>query len=96
LDNPIAFVLHSIERSGAKVVDVDFNDIIIKALKPAEELGLRILDLFPLVVHTEIHAEIFATFNKNFINRLEDIHRALEVRIVSKQLFKLFGKDLED
>jgi predicted nucleic acid-binding protein len=84
LDSPMAFALYSIEQSGAKVVDVDFNDIIIKALKLAEELRLRTLDLFHLAICAEIHAEIFATFDENIINKSEDIHRLLKVRIVSK------------
>ncbi len=84
LDNPMAFALYSIEQSGAKVIDVDFNDIIIKAPKLAEELKLRTLDLFHLVICAEIHAEIFATFDENIINKSEDIHRLLKVRIVSK------------
>jgi predicted nucleic acid-binding protein len=84
LDNPIALALYSIEQSGAKFVDVDFNDIIIKAPKLAEELRLRTLDLFHLVICGEIHAETFATFDENIINMSEDIHRLLNVRIVSK------------
>jgi len=84
LDNPMAFALYSIEQSGAKVIDVDFSDIIIKALKLAGELRLRTLDLFHPVICAEIHAEIFATFDENIINKSEDIHRLLKVRIVSK------------
>jgi predicted nucleic acid-binding protein len=84
LDSPMAFALYSIEQSGAKVIDVDFNDIIIKAPKLAEELRLRTLDLFHLLICTEIHVEIFATFDENIINKSEDIHRLLKVRIVSK------------
>jgi predicted nucleic acid-binding protein len=84
LDNPVAFALYSIEQSGAKVADVDFNDIIIKAPKLAEELRLRTLDLFHLVICAEIRAEIFVTFDENIVNKSEDIHRLLKVRIVSK------------
>ena len=84
LDSPMALALYSIEQSGAKVVDVDFSDIIIKALKLAGELRLRTLDLFHPVIGAEIRAEIFATFDENIINKSEDIHRLLKVRIVSK------------
>jgi predicted nucleic acid-binding protein len=84
LDSPMAFALYSIEQSGAKVIDVDFNDIIIKAPKLAEELRLRTLDLFHLLICAKIHVEIFATFDENIINKSEDIHRLLKVRIVSK------------
>jgi predicted nucleic acid-binding protein len=84
LDSPMALALYSIEQSGAKVVDVDFSDIIIKALKLAGELRLRTLDLFHLVICAEINAEIFATFDENIISKSEDLHRLLKVRIVSK------------
>lgn len=84
LDNPMAFALYSIEQSGAKVIDVDFNNVIAKAPKLAQELKLRTLDLLHLLTCAEIRAYFFATFDETVINRSEEISRVLKIKIVSK------------
>ncbi|MGC9013643.1 MAG: type II toxin-antitoxin system VapC family toxin [Thermoproteota archaeon] len=84
LGNPVVFALYSIEQSGAKVVDVDFNNIITKAPKLAQELKLRILDLLHLIICAEINVEFFATFDETIANKSEDIQKLLKVRVISK------------
>jgi len=84
LDNPIAFALYSIEKSGAKVKDVDFNNVIVKAPGLAKDLKLKTLDLLHLAICAEINAESFATFDESIISKSEDIYRVLKVRIIGK------------
>jgi len=84
LDNPMAFALYSIEKSGAKVEDVDFNNAIVKAPRLAQYLKLKTLDLLHLAICAEINAESFATFDESIISKSEDIYRMLKVRVISE------------
>jgi predicted nucleic acid-binding protein len=84
LDNSMVFALYSIEQSGAKVVDVDFNNVVAKAPKLAQELRLRTLDSLRLIIRAEINVDFFATFDETIVNKSEDIHKLLKVRVVSK------------
>ncbi|MBO3833223.1 MAG: PIN domain-containing protein [Candidatus Brockarchaeota archaeon] len=84
-DNPMAFALYSIEKTGAKVKDIDFNTMVDEALKLAQELKLKTLDLLHLAACVEIRSELFATFEENVLSKSEDIYRLLKIKVVTSR-----------
>jgi len=49
LEEPLALALYSVNRAGASVATVDFNDVMTRAFKYAQILGLRSPDLLHVV-----------------------------------------------
>ena len=82
LDDPVALALYSIEEVGVRIEDIDFNIVVSKAVRLAQDLKLKTLDLLHLAACAEMRSEIFATFDEAILKRAEDIRRLLGVRVI--------------
>ena len=73
LEEPQALAVYSVCRSGARVVEVDFNDVMTQAFKYAQALGLRSLDLLHVIACKLAGAKRLATFDEDIRSRADEI-----------------------
>ncbi len=83
LDDPLALSIYSVKHIGAKVVDIDFNEILIHAFKLAPLLKLRTLDLLHVAACKIMNAKYFVTFDRDIISKSSLIEK-IGIKIVTK------------
>lgn len=82
LDEPLALAIYSVERIKAKIIDINFNEVLIQAFKLAPFLKLRTLDLLHVAMCKVIGAKLFVTFDKDIIAKANVI-REIGIEIVT-------------
>jgi len=91
LENPVALAMYSVERAGAYIAGVDFNEVLEKAVLHAERLRLRTLDLLHVVVSSILGCKVFFTLDIDIINKSEKIKEELDITVVTiNQLYSMF------
>jgi len=91
LENPVALAMYSVERAGAGIAGVDFNEVLEKAVLHAERLRLRTLDLLHVVVSSILGCKVFFTLDTDIINKSEKIKEELDITVVTiNQLYSMF------
>jgi predicted nucleic acid-binding protein len=83
LQEPIPLALFSIKSVGAKIVDVDFEEALKRALSYAVELRLRTLDLLHVAISKTIECRGFATLDEDIVKRARDIGERLGIEVVT-------------
>ncbi len=83
LDKPLALAIYAIRRVGAKIIDLDFDEVLNQAFRYAYELRLRTLDLLHVVSCKIAGATRFATFDRDIVSKSVHIRRVLGIDIVS-------------
>jgi predicted nucleic acid-binding protein len=83
LQEPIPLALFSIKSVGAKIVDVDFEEVLKRALSYAVELRLRTLDLLHVAISKTIECRGFATLDEDIVKRARDIGERLGIEVVT-------------
>ena len=83
LDESLALSIYSIKRIGARIVDVDFNEVLLHAFKLAPFLKLRTLDLLHVAACKVIGAKLFVTFDKDIISKSSLIDR-IGIKIITR------------
>ncbi len=83
LDESLALSIYSIKRIGARIVDVDFNEVLLHAFKLAPLLKLRTLDLLHVAACKVIGAKLFVTFDKDIISKSSLIDR-IGIKIITR------------
>lgn len=79
----VALAIYSVKRVGARIVDIDFNQVLKLALKLAPLLKPRTLDLLHISACKIIGAEAFATFDKEIIARKDAIEK-IGIKVLTK------------
>jgi predicted nucleic acid-binding protein len=91
LENPVALAMYSVEKAGASIAGVDFNEVLEKAVLHAERLRLRTLDLLHVVVSSILGCKVFFTLDTDIINKSEKIKEELDITVVTiNQLYSMF------
>jgi len=91
LENPVALAMYSVERAGADIAGVDFNEVLEKAVLHAERLRLRTLDLLHVVVSSILGCKVFFTLDIDIINKSEKIKEELDITVVTiNQPYSMF------
>jgi predicted nucleic acid-binding protein len=85
LEKPLALALYSIDVVNARIIDIDFNTVLRKALTYAQQLRLRTLDLLHIVTASTIGCKKFATFDSEIIRRSNAIASALGIEVVTEE-----------
>jgi predicted nucleic acid-binding protein len=85
LEKPLALTLYSIDVVNARIIDIDFNTVLRKALTYAQQLRLRTLDLLHIVTASTIGCKKFATFDSEIIRRSNAIASALGIEVVTEE-----------
>ena len=83
LEKPLSLGYYSVKRVGARIIDVDFNKVLIEALRLAPVLGLRSLDLLHITACKLIGASVFATFDKDIISKADKI-KTIGISVIVK------------
>ncbi len=68
-DDPMALSLYSIRRINARVINTDFNRVLVKAAEMSHRLKLRTLDLLHIAVANLIGAQKLVTFDKDILSK---------------------------
>jgi len=83
LKDPVALAVFSVERVGARIVKVDFEEVLKKAIDYTVRLKLKTLDLLHVVISSLIGCSEFATLDKDIVNKAEEIAETLNIKVVS-------------
>ncbi len=83
LENPVALAMYSTRLAKARVVDVNFDDVLRQAFTMAPRLRLRTLDLLHLVACKEARARAFATLDRDVKVKAEAVREHLGVEVIS-------------
>ena len=83
LEDPLALAIYSVKYAGIRVVDINFNEVLIHAFKLAKLLRLRTLDLLHIATCKIMNAPRFATFDKDIISKSGLIER-IGIEVVTK------------
>ncbi len=81
LEDPVALAMYSVEKAGAGVAVLDFNEVLEKAVLHAGRLGLRTLDLLHVVASSMLGCRAFITLDTDIINKSVRIGEELGVRV---------------
>jgi predicted nucleic acid-binding protein len=82
LEDPVALAMYSVEKAGAGVAVLDFNEALEKAVLHAGKLGLRTLDLLHVVASSMLGCRAFITLDTDIINESVRIGEELGVRVL--------------
>jgi predicted nucleic acid-binding protein len=82
LEDPVALAIYSVEKAGAGIAVLDFNEVLEKAVLHAGRLGLRTLDLLHVVASSMLGCRAFITLDMHIINKSLRIGEELGVRVV--------------
>jgi len=83
LENPVALAMYSVEKAGAGIAGVDFNEVLEKAVLYAERLRLRTLDLIHVVVSSILGCKVLFTLDADIINKSEKIKKELDITVIT-------------
>jgi len=83
LEDPVALAIFSVERAGARIVEVNFEEVLKKAVDYAVSLRLKTLDLLHVVISNLLGCSEFATLDKDIINKAEEIAKTLNMKILT-------------
>ncbi len=67
--DPLALSLYSIRKVDARIVNVDFNRVLVKAAEISHRLKLRTLDLLHITVASLIGAQKLVTFDRDILSK---------------------------
>ena len=84
LEKPIALAFYSIDIVKAKIIDIDFNTVLKKALVYVYQLKLRTLDLLHITIASIIGCKKFATFDNESIRKSNTIAHTLGIEVVTE------------
>jgi predicted nucleic acid-binding protein len=91
LEDPVALAMYSVEKAGASIAEVDFNEVLEKAVLHAEKLRLRTLDLLHMIISSILGCKVFFTLDTDIINNSEKIKEELDITVVTiNQLYSIF------
>ncbi len=62
--NPTSMAIYSVEETGAKLLDLDMEDVYKRAFKLSKDLRLRTLDLLHISACITAGCKYFMTFDK--------------------------------
>jgi predicted nucleic acid-binding protein len=82
LEDPVALAIYSVEKAGAGIAVLDFDEVLEKAVLHAGRLGLRILDLLHVVASNMSGCGAFITLDTDIVNKSVRIGEELGVRVV--------------
>ena len=82
LEDPVALAIYSVEKAGAGIAVLDFNEVLEKAVLYAGRLGLRTLDLLHAVASSMLGCGAFITLDTDIISKSVRIEEELGVRVV--------------
>ena len=68
-EDPLALSLYSIRKVDARIVNVDFNRVLVKAAEMSHRLKLRTLDLLHITLASLIGAQKLVTFDKDILSK---------------------------
>ncbi len=68
-EDPLALSLYSIRKVDARIVNADFNRVLIKAAEISHRLKLRTLDLLHITVASLIGAQKLVTFDRDILSK---------------------------
>ncbi|MET1159475.1 MAG: PIN domain-containing protein [Thermoprotei archaeon] len=77
-----ALVRYTLRKIGVEKQVVDWNRVFREAGKYANKLKLKTLDLLHLTIAVTIGCRIFLTFDKDIVNRKEQVYDVLSVEVV--------------
>jgi predicted nucleic acid-binding protein len=89
LENPVALAMYSVEKAGAGIAGVDFNEVLEKAVLYAERLRLRTLDLIHVVVSSILGCKVLFTLDTDIINKSEKIKKELDITVITTESLAL-------
>ncbi|MCS7366646.1 MAG: type II toxin-antitoxin system VapC family toxin [archaeon YNP-WB-062] len=82
LEDPLPLAMYSLKRIKAKIVEVDFNEILRIAIVKAPILKLKTLDLLHIITCKVAGCGEFATMDSSIIGKSEVIGGELGVRVM--------------
>jgi len=68
-EDPLALSLYSIRKVDARIVNVDFNRVLVKAAEISHRLKLRTLDLLHITLASLIGAQKLVTFDRDILSK---------------------------
>lgn len=83
LEEPISLAFYSIKSIKANMIEVNFNEVLNKAILYAPILGLRTLDLLHMIASVLAKCRKFATFDIGITSKSDLIARTLGLEIVT-------------
>jgi predicted nucleic acid-binding protein len=84
LEEPLALSIYSVRRINARVIDVDFNKVLLQALRLAPTIKLRTLDLLHVALCKITGIRFFATFDRDVISKSNLIDKEVGIKIVTR------------
>ncbi len=86
LDEAIeAMVEYSVERSGAKLVDIDMDAVVEDVIRLASKVPLKTLDLMHLAAAARVGAERIVTLDMDFHRKRDLIKKVLGLDVLVPQ-----------
>lgn len=82
LQSPVALAYYSVEAVGAGLVEADLNRAAGMAVKKAQAVKLRTLDLLHLALSALAGADSFLTFDKEIKSREQQINEAFGLKVL--------------
>lgn len=83
LEEPLTLALYSIRSIKAELVQIDFNELLNRAIKYTPVLKLRTLDLLHLVASLIAGRKKFATLDMDVAKRNDIITKTLGIEVIS-------------
>ena len=81
IENSLALAIHSLERVNAEIVELDFDDVLMHALKLAPMVKLKTLNLLHVAACILMGAKTIATFDKEIKSR-SDVLSTLGLKVI--------------
>lgn len=81
-EKPLELALYSLEKVGAKLVKLNFDDAVKQAFKLASILRLRTLDLLHISACKSLGADKLITFDHDVLKKAETITKTVGLKIV--------------
>ena len=81
-EDPIALAIYSIDRVGARIMELDYSILMSRALVYAPQLRLKTLDLLHVLACSIMGADSIATFDRDIISRSSIIRNTLGIDVI--------------
>ncbi len=91
LKSPLALALHSIRSVDARLVEVNFNDVLRMAFKLSPKLGLKTLDLLHVTAAHSAGAQGFATIDLDIVRRSSIVRKELGIEVLGPRSHPVDG-----
>jgi predicted nucleic acid-binding protein len=80
-EKPLSLAIYSLKKARVDIVELDFNEVIKRALKYSSSLSLRTLDLLHVIAASLIKCEHILTFDREIITKSNVLKNILNIAV---------------